>query len=259
MYEAYQKDIDRISLISEKEKKELDDLIRKYRGKEDKRSEKILAETRQKLVLSCTRLIINIANELYWKATLYTDDPVDFDEILQMCNFEAVRASHFYNPDKGSSFASYASNVFIRRNVGYALGKINLDKIRHINMPHMVYDEEDDAVNEGHHKERLNTLELDSRFEEEGPTLGDITKDSKVEQPLEILEGKDLVEKVLEATNSLNKYQRSLLRRRYGLGNYHVHKFREIGKHYKKTAEWARRELLLAERRLQNIMYRLTA
>jgi len=205
MFSIYSLDVDKIPLLSKKEKEEIDHILGNGSTEEEK------AEARQKLVLSCLRLTSLIAKE-------YIGMGVDLDDLIQEGNRGAMYSAERYDPDYGVAFSAYAT-----RAIRYHILR--------------------ELIKQGRYTKKFRESSLDVRFEEDDMSFGETIENPRERLPDKIAEENELCSKLCISMTTLTKEDEELVMRRFGFNGYDTHTYKELGKHINRTGERARQRL----------------
>ena len=260
--ETYFKDINRISLLTADQEKEL---ARKIRSGD--------AEAREQMIKANLRLVVSIAKN-------YVDRGLSLMDLIEEGNLGLLKAVERFDPDAECRFSTYAT-WWIKQSIKRAL----IDTVKTVRIPsYMVeilskwksmasnlsikfgrqptFDEVAEAMNvpaanTGIIKTAIRTSNSSSQTIslENMWTLSEILEDKNVKQPHQILVDEAETELIENLLSTIDDRDAKILRMRYGLENGDPMTLKEIGERVSLSRERVRQ---IENEALKKLYYILT-
>lgn len=211
---------------------------------------KRLMECNLKLVFSITKKFVNRGMSL--------------EDLIQEGNFGLIRAVDKFDHERGNKFSTYAT-WWIKQACGRALADKSrtirvpvylVEKINKVSRvtaelsqelgreptPMEVAERSELSVAEVEKAIKINRVpqHLEDPIVYGGDSLGDFVEDEETLSPYEMVEKKQMAEKVRKMLARLPAREEKLLRMRFGIGEAKSHTLQEIGNSFQFTREWAR-------------------
>ena len=256
---VYLKDIGKIQLLSATRELELAE--RMAQGDEEAKAE---------IIESNLRLVVSIAKK-------YTGRGMPFLDLIQEGNIGLMKAVEKFDYTKGYKFSTYATwwiRQAITRSISvhgrtiplpvHIVEKINkLRQISRAAMQKLGREPNDYEIAEemGCSVEKVreiikyaqDPISLEERVgKEEDSVIGDFIPDANAPDPEQIVSRKILREKIMEALDSLNPREASVIKMRFGLIDGRIRTLEEVGEEFNITRERIRQIEAKALRKLRH-------
>ncbi len=256
---VYLKDIGKIELLSAARELELAE--RMAQGDEEAKAE---------IIESNLRLVVSIAKK-------YTGRGMPFLDLIQEGNIGLMKAVEKFDYTKGYKFSTYATwwiRQAITRSISvhgrtiplpvHIVEKINkLRQISRAAMQKLGREPNDYEIAEemGCSVEKVreiikyaqDPISLEERVgKEEDSVIGDFIPDANAPDPEQIVSRKILREKIMEALDSLNPREASVIKMRFGLIDGRIRTLEEVGEEFNITRERIRQIEAKALRKLRH-------
>ncbi len=246
--EAYLREINETPLLSAEEEKELAHRIAQGDP-----------AARDRMVRANLRLVVNIARN-------YAGKGLPLQDLIEEGNLGLLRAVEGFDPSMNTRFSTYAS-YWIRQSIKRAL----INSAKAIRIPAYMVEllskwrrarmELEDALGRtptaeeiakhlGVSKKKLaiiqqaievyDAIAQTEQTDEDGVPLGDIVTDERTRSPDVELADADVLQKALELLDELDEREATVIKMRYGLGEYEPRTLKEIGEALGLTRERVR-------------------
>ena len=241
----YLKDIRQYEILTKEEELKL--LIAAKNGCE---------ESKEKLILSNLRLVVNVAKK-------YTNKGLGLIDLISEGNFGLIHAIKKFDPDKGFRFSTYAvwwikqsiTKSIINKGREIRIPSYKYDILNKVNKYIMNYvmetskypnfDQIAEGLNMSPEKVQRVMLEFQDLMSLNATIGEDIFLEDTISQPEEeSLENKVLNgigrEEITKMLDALKPREKEIVKLRYGIDGYDIHTLEEIGKTFNITRERVR-------------------
>ena len=215
-------------------------------------------EAKQQLVKANLRLVVYIAKNYLG----FLDGKLTFLDLIQEGNLGLVESIKGFDPERNIKFSTYASyRIHLRitralrkqRTIqlsDHILGKLNL--MKRISFFYFETENRWPTIEETAQEMRIPiekakkllelpwVISLEKPVGEDSNRLSDFIADEQAINPEEVVQEKELKERIKKVLSFLRPREEKVLRKRFGIGEKQEYTLQEIGDEFEFTREWTR-------------------